>query len=66
MLFSRDFAGMGKALAAKGRALQILLERRTHGGNAKCGFCFTNKIQNKELKKKKREKKEQDAFAEKG
>jgi len=56
MLFSRGFVGAGKALAAKDRALKILLERRTRGGIAKGVFCFSTKIQNEKLKKKKKEK----------
>lgn len=39
-------SGSVGAPAAKGRAFQILLERRTHGGVTMCDFCFTNKIQN--------------------
>lgn len=53
---SRGFAAVGKAVAAKDRALQIPLERRTHGGIAKCGFCFTTKIQNEKLKKERKER----------
>lgn len=55
VMFSRGILEVGKAPTAKGRALQILLERRTHRRIAKCGFCLMNKIKNEKMKKKKKE-----------